>query len=183
MANLKSLDKKNFILLFLQNWAVLLINLTSHWLCLLLHIKHISLVKFLDIRSINLFKCIINLVYLKDKWEIKGDVFINCTLQCVISLEDLNFKLKIPIKRYLSSNLNLQSYEIINYENINCDIDPLTENIDLGDIVSEEIYLALPKYPKKSGVKLKNILITEENSELNPFKILENLKIWNFVLL
>ena len=137
----------------------------------------ISLVKFLDIRSINLFKCIINLVYLKDKWEIKGDVSINCTLQCVISLEDLNFKLKIPIKRYLSSNFNLQSYEIINYENINCDIDPLTENIDLGDIVSEEIYLALPKYPKKSGVKLKNILITEETSELNPFKKLENLKI------
>ena len=99
---------------------------------------------------------------------------------CVISLEDLNFKLKIPIKRYLSSNLNPQ-YEIINYENINCDTDPLTENIDLGDIVSEEIYLALPKYPKKSGVKLKNILITEETSELNPFKILENLSL-NFII-
>ena len=99
------------------------------------------------------------------------------TLQCVISLEDLSFKFKIPIKRYLSSNLNLQSNKIINYENINCDIDPLTENIDLGDIVSEEIYLALPKYPKKSGVNLKNILKTEENSELNPFKKLENLKI------
>ena len=62
----------------------------------------ISLVKFLDIRSLNTFKCILNLVHLKDKWEIKGDVSINCTLQCVISLEDLNFKLKIPIKRYLS---------------------------------------------------------------------------------
>ena len=67
--------------------------------------------------------------------------------------------------------------KIINYDNINCDIDPLTEKIDLGDIVSEEIYLALPKYPKKSGVKLKNILISEETSELNPFKKLENLKI------
>ena len=54
---------------------------------------------------------------------------------------------------------------------------------DLGDIVSEEIYLALPKYPKKNGVKLRNILRTEESSELNPFKKLENLKIWNFVLL
>ena len=43
--------------------------------------------------------------------------------------------------------------------------------------MSEEIYLALPKYPKKSGVQLKNILITEETSELNPFKKLENLKI------
>ena len=143
----------------------------------LLKKETISLVKFLDIRSINLFKCIINLVYLKDKWEINGEVSINCTLQCVISLEDLSFKLKIPIKRYLSSNLNLQSNKIINYENINCDIDPLTENIDLGDIISEEIYLALPKYPKKSGVNLKNILKTEENSALNPFKKLENLKI------
>ncbi len=137
----------------------------------------VSLVKFLDIRSLNLFKCIVNLVYSKGEWEINGEVTINCTLQCVISLEDLSFKFKIPIKRYLSSNLNLQSKKIINYENINCDIDPLTENIDLGDIISEEIYLALPKYPKKNGVKLKNILITEENSEFNPFKKLENLKI------
>ena len=137
----------------------------------------ISLVKFLDIRAINSFKCIINLVPLKDKWEINGQVSISCTLQCVISLEDLSYKLQIPIKRYLSSNLKVQSNKIINYENINCDTDPLTENIDLGDIVSEEIYLAIPKYPKKSGVKLKNILITEENSELNPFKKLENLKI------
>ena len=137
----------------------------------------ISLVKFLDIRSLNSFKCIINLYYLKDKWEINGQVSISCTLQCIISLEDLIFKLKIPIKRYLSSNLNIQNNKIINYENINSDTDPLTENIDLGDIISEEIYLAIPKYPKKSGVELKNILITEEKSELNPFKKLENLKI------
>ena len=137
----------------------------------------ISLVKFLDIRSLNSFKCIINLVHLKDKWEINGQVFINCTLQCVISLEDLNYKLQLPFKRYLSSNINLQNNKIINYENINCDTDPLTENVDLGDIVSEEIYLAIPKYPKKSGVKLKNILVNQENSELNPFQKLENLKI------
>ena len=36
----------------------------------------ISLVKFLDIRSLNSFKCIINLVHLKDKWEINGEVSI-----------------------------------------------------------------------------------------------------------
>ena len=114
---------------------------------------------------------------MKDKWEINGDVSINCTLQCVISLEDLSFKLQIPIKRYLSSNINLQSNKIINYENIDCDTDPLTENIDLGDIVSEEIYLAIPKYPKKSGVKLKNTLTAKEKLEFSPFKKLKNLKI------
>ena len=68
-----------------------------------------SLVKFLDILSINSFNCIINLVPLKNKWEINGQVSINCTLQCVISLEDLIYKLKIPIKRYLSSNLKIRS--------------------------------------------------------------------------
>ena len=136
-----------------------------------------ALVKFLDVKSINSLNCIINLIPFKDKWEINGKVSINCTLQCVISLEDLRYKLKIPIKRYLSSNLEIQSNKIISYENINSNTDPLTENIDLGDIISEEIYLAIPKYPKKRGVKLENILITEENSELNPFKKLENLKI------
>ena len=143
----------------------------------LLKKETISLVKFLDIQSLNLFKCIINIVYLKDRWEINGQVSINCNLQCVISLEDLSYKLKIPVKRFLSSDLMTQYNTTTNYENINCDTDPLTENVDLGDIVSEEIYLAIPKYPKKRGVKLKNIIITEENSELNPFKKLENLKI------
>ena len=91
--------------------------------------------------------------------------------------KDVSYKLKIPVKRFLSSDLKTQYDTTTNYENINCDTDPLTENVDLGDIVSEEIYLALPKYPKKNGVKLRNILRTEESSELNPFKKLENLKI------
>ena len=131
----------------------------------------ISLEKFLDVKSINSFNCVINFIPLKDKWEINGKVLITCTLQCVISLEDLKYKLLIPIKRYLSSNL------IINHENINYETDPLTENIDLGDVLSEEIYLSIPKYPKKKGVKLENILINEEDTKLNPFKKLENLKI------
>ena len=118
---------------------------------------------------------------MKDKWEINGKVLITCTLQCVISLEDLKYKLLIPIKRYLSSNLSGQSNKIINHENINYETDPLTENIDLGDVLSEEIYLSIPKYPKKKGVKLEKILINEEDTKLNPFKKLENLKIWNFV--
>ena len=32
----------------------------------------ISLVKFLEIKSLNTFKCIMNLVNFKDKWEING---------------------------------------------------------------------------------------------------------------
>ena len=60
---------------------------------------------------------------------------------------------------------------------MNSDTDPLTEKIDLGDIISEEIYLAIPKYPKKKGVKLKNLFEPEQDAELNPFKKLEKLKI------
>ena len=137
----------------------------------------ISLEKFLDVKSIDSFNCIINFIPSKNNWEINGKVSITCTLQCVISLEDLKFKLFIPIKRFLSSNLSGQSNKIINYENINLETDPLTENIDLGDVLSEEIYLSIPKYPKKKGVKLENILINEEDTKLNPFKKLENLKI------
>ena len=137
----------------------------------------ISLEKFLDVKSISSFSCVINLIPFGDKWEINGKVSIICTLQCVISLEDLKYKLQIPIKRYLSANHNNQTSKIIYYDNINCDTDPLKESIDLGDILSEEIYLSIPKYPKKRGVKLKNIIITNEDTELNPFKKLKNLKI------
>ncbi|MFL2802361.1 MAG: YceD family protein [Paracoccaceae bacterium] len=132
----------------------------------------ISLEKFLDVKSIDSFNCVINFIPLRNNWEINGKVSITCTLQCVISLEDLKYKLLIPIKRFLLSNLTTKNNEIINYET-----DPLTENIDLGNVLSEEIYLSIPKYPKKKGVKLENILITEEDTKLNPFKKLENLKI------
>ena len=55
-------------------------------------------------------------------------------------------------------------------------IDPLTESIDLGDIISEELYLAIPKYPKKKGVKLEHFFNPKEDAKLNSFQKLEKLK-------
>ena len=84
-----------------------------------------------------------------------------------------------PLKNFLIpdfSRLGIRFIALIKYEDINCEIDPLTECIDLGDIISEELYLAIPKYPKKEGVKLEQIYNNEEDTELNPFQKLERLK-------
>ena len=111
--------------------------------------KEIKLLeRFLEIKSIRTFNCIINILPLGDDWEVNGKISMTCNLQCIISLEDLKYKLCIPIKRYLSSIQNKKIDKFIKYEDINSDIDPLTESIDLGDIISEELYLAIPKYPK-----------------------------------
>tara|TARA_A100001011_G_C14064689_1_gene737644 strand:- start:264 stop:812 length:549 start_codon:yes stop_codon:yes gene_type:complete len=136
-----------------------------------------SLEEFLEVKAIESFNCLINLTSFGNKWEIKGNILIILKLECIISLEVLKFKLNIPVKRYLSPDINLNSTNIICYKDIYSDTDPLTENIDLGDIVSEEIYLSIPKYPKKKGVQLTKILTTEDDMKLNPFKKLESLKI------
>ena len=136
----------------------------------------LSLIKFLEVQSIDTFNCIINLDLFKGKLEINGYVSIVCIFQCVISLEDLKYKLRIPIKRLLTPNQNLKKNNISFCDDTNSDTDPLTEEIDLGDIISEELYLSIPKYPKKKGVKLSNILPNEEDIKLNPFKKLEKLK-------
>ena len=137
----------------------------------------ILLEKFIEAKSISSFSCTLKINLLKDKWEINAKININCTFECVISLEDLKYKLFIPFKRYLSPNQKKESFNIINSEDINSDTDPLTEKIDLGDIISEEIYLGIPKYPKKKGIKLKNLFVPEQETGLNPFKKLEKLKI------
>ena len=139
--------------------------------------KEIKLLeRFLEIKSIRAFNCIINILPLGDDWEVNGKISMTCNLQCIISLEDLKYKLCIPIKRYLSSSQNKKTDKFIKYEDIDSDIDPLTESIDLGDIISEELYLAIPKYPKKKGVKLEHFFNSKENTKLNPFQKLEKLK-------
>ena len=139
--------------------------------------KEIKLLeRFLEIKSIRAFNCIINILPLGDDWEVNGKISMTCNLQCIISLEDLKYKLCIPIKRCLSSIQNKKIDKFIKYEDINSDIDPLTESIDLGDIISEELYLAIPKYPKKKGVKLDQFFNSKEDTKLNPFQKLEKLK-------
>ena len=139
--------------------------------------KEINLLeRFLEIKSIRAFNCIINILPSGDDWEVNGKISMTCNLQCIISLEDLKYKLCIPIKRYLSSIQNKKIDKFIKYEDINSDIDPLTESIDLGDIISEELYLAIPKYPKKKGVKLDQFFNSKEDTKLNPFQRLEKLK-------
>ena len=132
--------------------------------------------RFLEVRSIKTFSCIINIFQLGTDFEINGKISMNCNLRCIISLEDIKYKVYIPFKRHLSSNQIKNIDALIKYEDINCEIDPLTECIDLGDIISEELYLAIPKYPKKKGVKLEQIYRNEEDTELNPFQKLERLK-------
>ena len=139
--------------------------------------KEINLLeRFLQIKSIRSFNCIINILPLGDNWEVNGKISMTCNLQCIISLEDLKYKLCIPIKRYLSTIQNKKNDKFIKYEDINSEIDPLTECIDLGDIISEELYLAIPKYPKKKGVKLEHIFNSQEDTEPNPFQKLEKIK-------
>ena len=129
-----------------------------------------SLEKFLGVQSINLFNCNINIIFLKDKWEISGNMSISLTLRCVISLEDLKLNLRVPIKRYLTSDFQLNKY-------IDTTTDPIAKIVDLGDIISEELYLEIPEYPKKKGAKLNNYVVFEDDNVPNPFKKLENLKI------
>ena len=48
--------------------------------------------RFLEVRSIKTFNCIINIFQLGTDFEINGKISMNCNLQCIISLEDIKYK-------------------------------------------------------------------------------------------
>ncbi len=137
-----------------------------------------NLKKFLDVNDICSFTCSLKLKKCGESWQLFGKINLVVIQLCIITLEKVRSKLRIPIKRFFfpedmptqpeSSQLNLDLV----------DADPLTEVLDLGDIISEEIILLLPKYPRKKGVKLNN-LAPPANQDVNPnpFQELKNLKI------
>lgn len=136
-----------------------------------------NLIKFLGITNIFSFNCKINFKPVQDGWLILGIINLVASQQCVITLDNVRTKLKISLKRMLISEANIKHKETASPDLDLEDIDQITEILELGDIITEEIILMLPKYPRKKGVKLENHYTDSKNNiKPHPFQGLANLK-------
>ena len=136
-----------------------------------------KLEKFLDVPKIVSFKCKITLKPAENGWLLLGSLKIIIYQLCVISLERVKSNLEIPLKRHLLvSNYNyLKESTPLDLSLV--DNHPLEDYLELGEIICEEIVLALPQYPKKKGVTFAphNISL-EPDKRSNHFQKLTELK-------
>ena len=136
-----------------------------------------NLAKFLNVTQIHLFKCAIDLQPSKPGWLVLGRINLIASQLCVITLEKVRTNLQIPLKRHLTPERERLINESVLLDLDLVDSDPLNESVELGDIISEEIILVLPQYPRKKGAGFQKDSIFLENDEKpNPFQKLSKLK-------
>ena len=136
-----------------------------------------KLEKFLDVPKIVSFKCKISLKPAENGWLLFGKLKIIVYQLCVISLERVRTNLEIPLRRHLLvSNYNsLKESTPLDLSLV--DTHPLEDYLELGEIICEEIILALPQYPKKKGVAFAQHNISHESDKRsNHFQKLIKLK-------
>ena len=136
-----------------------------------------KLEKFLDVPKIVSFKCKISLKPAENGWLLLGKLKITVYQLCVISLEKVRTNLEIPLRRnLLVSNYNsLKESTPLDLSLV--DTHPLEDFLELGEIICEEIILALPQYPKKKGASFaQNNSSLETDKRPNHFQKLIKLK-------
>ena len=139
--------------------------------------EHSKLEEFLDVPKIVSFKCKISLKPAENGWLLLGKLKITVYQLCVISLEKVRTNLEIPLRRnLLVSNYNsLKESTPLDLSLV--DTHPLEDFLELGEIICEEIILALPQYPKKKGVAFaQHNIPLESDKRPNHFQKLIKLK-------
>ena len=136
-----------------------------------------KLEKFLDVPKIVSLKCKMRLKPAENGWLLIGKLKIIVHQLCVISLERVRTKMEIPLRRHLlvSSYNSLKESTPLDLSLV--DTHPLEDYLELGEIICEEIILALPQYPKKKGVTFAPHNISLESDKTpNHFQKLTKLK-------
>jgi len=135
-----------------------------------------ALAKRFKITDINSFSATITLNK-EENGDVKviGEIVANVTLNSIISLEDFEKDIKDSFKVIFTRSYKEDESNI----DINEDIEPLIgSEIDIGELASEYLALAIPPFPKKDGEKFayKAIERIDEQDDDNPFAVLKNLK-------
>jgi len=135
-----------------------------------------ALAKRFKIVKINSFSATITLNK-EENGDVKviGEIVANVTLNSIISLEDFEKDIKDSFKVIFTRSYKEDESNI----DINEDIEPLIgSEIDIGELASEYLALAIPPFPKKDGEMFayKAVERIDEQDDNNPFAVLKNLK-------
>lgn len=111
---------------------------------------------------------------------VQGEIQAQVVQRCVVTFEPVAASLDIPFERYFSSDVQVAGEEIIVAIDDE-EPDPFDgEALDLGEIATEELALALDPYPRSPGADevLSHLMPQTEQSDVpaSPFARLQSLK-------
>lgn len=96
----------------------------------------------------------------KRDWTLTADLGATVVQDCVVTLAPVTTRIDEPIKRiYLADYTPPAGNEVEMTDDDT--IDPLPESIDLFDLLSEALVLALPPFPRAPGAELGQTVHTE----------------------
>lgn len=96
----------------------------------------------------------------KRDWRLEATLGATVTQACVVTLDPVNTRIDEEITR--SYVTNFEAPDETEVEMTEDDTtDPMPESLDLMEVVTEALALALPAYPRKDGVEIEVTAFTE----------------------
>ena len=89
----------------------------------------------------------------KADWRLQATLGATVVQDCVVTLEPVTTRIDVPLLRRYVVNLPEPSGEEMEMPEDDT-IEPLPASIDLMDVLSEALAIALPDYPRAEGVEL-----------------------------
>ena len=87
-----------------------------------------------------------------DGWMLKGGLTARVVQPCVITLKPVETALKTQVERHYTPHFTAPEGEEV--EMPDDALEPLSQFIDLTEVMIEELTLALPEYPRARGAEL-----------------------------
>lgn len=122
----------------------------------------------------------------KNKWLLTGKLGATATQKCVVTLEAIKCRVDEKIRRIYVPIEEIPSVEKDDRRDIKLELDenlePLTNSVDLSLIAQEILALSLPDYPRSNNTDYVSVSLGEDektnerDNQQNPFAILSTLK-------
>jgi uncharacterized metal-binding protein YceD (DUF177 family) len=118
----------------------------------------------------------------KTDWQLSAKLGATVDQTCVVTAEKVTTRVDVSVKRLFQTRMDEDhSGGEVEFDGED-EIEQLSEEIDLGAVLSEALLLALPDYPRIEGAQLEESVFTEpgitpmEEAETKPFAALAALR-------
>lgn len=116
----------------------------------------------------------------KRDWELEAKLGATVVQNCVVTLEPVTTRIDEPVYRRYLADFDEPSND--DETNLDDTSEPLPATLDLTDVATEALALALPLFPRVDGAELPETVVTEPGREAlteetsKPFAGLADLK-------
>ena len=116
-----------------------------------------------------------------DDWELSADLGATVVQTCVVTLNPVTTRLDFHVFRHFLSGAAQETSSEVEM-NPDVSLEPLPDELDFLALISEELALALPPYPRLEGAELDEFVVTEPGADaltadkIRPFSGLKSLR-------